>query len=136
MLESGDRLAIHELIARVGHIIDDQEWGCLPEVFTEAFISDATAVGYSRCEGLSEVAKAWSNPRRRADGHHGTNVVLTEVDEATVKATSKGFSLYGTSEGHTLIHDDVIVRTPEGWRISKRVTRYSRPRSSDALARG
>jgi SnoaL-like domain len=132
MLEVGDRLEIHELLARVGHIIDDQEWERLPEVLAEDFVSDATAVGHPRCEGLPAVVESWSNPRRRADGHHGTNIVLTELGESTVRAISKGLSVYGGSESHTLVHEDVIVRTADGWRIAKRVTRFRKTHPTDA----
>jgi hypothetical protein len=132
MLEVSDRLEIHELLARVGHIIDDQEWERLPEVIAEDFISDATAVGYPRCEGLHAVVESWSNPRRRADGHHWTNVVLTELNETTVRAISKGLSVYGGSEAHALVHEDVIVRTADGWRIARRVTRFRKAHPTDA----
>jgi hypothetical protein len=133
MLEVSDRLEIHELIARIAHLIDDQEWDLLPEVLAADFVSDATAVGYPRCEGLRAAAESWSNPRRPADGHHGTNIVLTELDDTTVRAISKGLSVYGGSESHALVHEDLIVRTGDGWRIAERVTRYRKPHPADAV---
>jgi hypothetical protein len=123
MLEVRDILAIHQILAMVGHIIDDEQWERLPEVLTDGFVSDATAVGFGRVEGLSAVIKSWSSPDRHADAHHGTNVVLTQVDDNTVKVISKGLSLYGMSEAHTLVHEDVLVRTGDGWRIASRLTR-------------
>jgi hypothetical protein len=134
MLDVRDILAIHQVLAMVGHIIDDEQWERLPEILTDDFVSDATAVGFGRVEGLSAVINSWSSPARHADAHHGTNVVLAEVDENTVKAISKGLSLYGMSEAHTLIHEDVLVRTTNGWRIAYRLTRRRRADSGASNA--
>lgn len=122
MLEPGDTFEIYELLALFGHVIDGRQWNRLGEVFTEDVVSDATGVGLARTQGLARIMKNWSSQSRLADAHHTTNIILRQVDDWTVHAVSKGLSLYGTAEAHTVVHQDVIVRTGAGWRISARVT--------------
>jgi hypothetical protein len=122
MIDLTDTLAINRVIALLAHIIDAREWDRLSEVFTDDVVSDASAVGFGRIDGLSDVIAGWSGRDTHALAHYSTNVVLTGVDADTVDALSKGLSLYATDDLHTVTHRDRIVRTQAGWRIARRVT--------------
>ena len=111
MLSVEDRLDIHRLLSLTSYLIDGNDWQRLSEVFTSDFVSDATGVGYGRNIGLDEVIAKWSANHTRKTSHHSLNVMLAEVDGSTVRAQSKGSTVYAPDDVHTMTHHDVIVRT-------------------------
>jgi len=86
MLSPEDRIAITELIALHGHLIDDGRLDQLNRVFAEDVTHDLTAFGLGVHQGLGSVREAAealgdANPV----GHHVTNIVIDEVkDDHTV----------------------------------------------------
>ena len=119
-----DRLALHELAARYGDIIDDRDWQALDEIFTE----DATfeVVGLVRMDGLAGIKRYMLEEGRHPLAHLITNVhVVTDADG--VKLHSRGIfpiSSQSGGPGHRVFHGsyyDRVVRTPVGWRVKERV---------------
>ncbi|MFC6155107.1 nuclear transport factor 2 family protein [Kribbella sp. NPDC058693] len=53
-------------------------------------------------------------------GHHVTNIVLTEVGPDEVTARSKAIGITAAGSCASLVYEDVVVRTPDGWLISRR----------------
>jgi len=116
-----DRLAIYELLSLHGHLMDAGEFDQLDKLFTEDFVYDLEALGSECLEGveaLIEAARALgdNNPL----GHHVTNPVVTseELDLATVRSKGIGVLTDGTSG--TVVYEDLVRRTPAGWRIARR----------------
>ena len=116
-----DRLAIYELVALHGHLIDAGAFDRLDELFTEDFVYDVEALGYGHLDGArafveASVALGDDNPL----GHHVTNALVTggADNEATVR--SKGIGILANGTSGTVVYEDVVRRTDAGWRIARR----------------
>jgi 3-phenylpropionate/cinnamic acid dioxygenase small subunit len=57
---------------------------------------------------------------RNPVGHHVTNVILTEMDEQSVRVRSKGIGIQSDGSSGSVVYDDVVKREPGGWRIAYR----------------
>jgi hypothetical protein len=129
VLRIEDRLAIHELVALHGHLMDGGEFGRLDELFTADVVYDLTAYGAGQLHGPAAVAEAGlalgaGNPL----GHHVTNIVVTEEPDGTVRVRSKGLGVRADGTTGSLVYDDVVRREPAAWRIAHRtVTPRRRP---------
>jgi ketosteroid isomerase-like protein len=119
MLETRDIVAIQQLMARYGHLVDAREWRQLAEIFTSDGIFDVTAFSAGRHEGLAAVI-AFFETAPHPPAHHATNLYVYE-EGTTVCALSK----YAVpSEGGKLFggdYRDTLMRTANGWRIRERV---------------
>jgi hypothetical protein len=115
-----DRIAIHELIALHGHLMDSGAFDRLDELFTTDVVYDLEAYGADSLRGTDEIAAAGialgaGNPL----GHHVTNTVVTENDGA-VTARSKGLGVRADGSTGSVVYEDVLRREPDGWRIAYR----------------
>jgi hypothetical protein len=122
----GDRLAIHEVLSLYGHVIDEREWERLGEVFTDDLVYDATGFDMTVMRGLAELTAVFAGPDAPHPlAHHATNVVVTPTDDPdTAHVVSKGLGVGFKGRVGSATYDDVVVRTPDGWRIAKRTGRY------------
>ena len=122
-----DRLALHELVARHGHLVDAGEIAALPEVFLPDVAYDVTDLGGTVMAGLAEVEAA---SRRLGDGnavgHHVTNVVVTSLDGDAARVLSKGLGIARDGSAGSVVYEDEAVRTARGWRIARRTVRARR----------
>jgi SnoaL-like domain len=120
-LSTDDRIAIYELIALHGHLMDAGEFHRLNELFTEGFAYDVEALGFGSLKGVDALTQA---SRALGDdnplGHHVTNVLVIadEGDVATVR--SKGIGILADGTIGTVVYEDLVRRTSVGWRISQR----------------
>ena len=79
-----DRLAIHELLALYGHLLDDDRWDDLHRVFAEEFTFDGTQFGFGVMRSVDELKANWAgNEHHSSLQHHTTNVVVTEDSHGT-----------------------------------------------------
>ncbi len=125
MLDPGDRIAIHELLGRYGHLIDARDWPAFAELFTPDAVLDYTAVrAPSICRGIEEIV-AYFEPANHPSAHHVTNIVVTAdgADRALVHSkfiapfagpTHTPKRLYGGD------YHDVVVRAADGWRFAEK----------------
>lgn len=116
-----DRTAITDLIHLHGHLVDGGELDRAGELFTPDVTYDVADLGFGTLSGraaLYEAALAVgdANPV----GHHVTNVVITPIDGRSARASSKGIGLMADGTAGSVVYDDVVTRTPDGWRISHR----------------
>jgi hypothetical protein len=123
-----DRLAIRELVELHGHVCDDGQLERLDEIFATDVAYDLGSYGYGVLVGVDAVrgaalALGEANPL----GHHVTNVVVTDVmrggsagtaDEVLV--SSKGLAVQADGTTGSVVYRDVLRRTAEGWRITRR----------------
>jgi hypothetical protein len=117
-----DAVEIAQVLALWGHLMDDRELDRLGEVLTEGAVWDASAFGLDPAVGLDAITSVL-----RADGHarahHTTNIVVSEGPGDEARVRSKGL---GVMDGGTVIsavYTDDLLRTPDGWRISRRSIR-------------
>ena len=124
--EAVDRLAIHELLALHGHLFDSGQLDRLDELFTEDVAYDVDAFGGGVLHGVGAIREA---AERLGDGnplgHHTTNVLVVELTDESARVTSKGIGVATDGSVSTVVYEDVVRRTPGGWRL---VSRTVRPR--------
>src|SRR6516225_9279744 len=96
-MDPADVVAIQQLYALYGHVMDDRDWERLPEVFTEDCVFDATALGVPLMEGLAAVAATTETSDATPLAHHVTNVFVdgTSGDVARVRAKAIGIYTKG-----------------------------------------
>jgi hypothetical protein len=130
MLDAADRLAIHEVLALYGHLVDERRWDGLGRVFTPDVVYDATDFSMPVTRGLRELVAEWTSDAgmaRHPLAHHATNIVVTEDADGTVRVLSKGIGVGAGGRVGSVTYRDVAVRTAEGWRLAERVVVLRRP---------
>ena len=93
MLGIEDRMAIHELLALYGHLIDERRWDELDQVFTADAVYDGTDFGMPVTRSLAELLAEWTSEvglTRHPLAHHATNIVITAREDGTALVRSKG----------------------------------------------
>jgi hypothetical protein len=125
--DPADRLLLHELVARHGHLVDVGDLAGLSEVFTADVVYDVSDLGGGRLVGLAAIEEAG---RALGDGnpvgHHVTNVVVDELTPDTARVLSKGLGVTTDGRVGSVVYEDDAVRTDRGWRIRRRVVRARR----------
>lgn len=129
-LGGDDIIAIHQLLALYGHAADADDQALLAEVFTEDAVFDARPCEAGLHSGLAAI-QAWFAMGKppHPPSHHTTNVYVY-ADGEVVRARSKWLTIAEeTGRPRSGDYEDVVVRTPEGWRIQTRVAtpRYLEP---------
>lgn len=123
--EISDRMEISDLLARYSAAIDSRSWEALDEIFTPDAVIDYTEMGGIR--GSLEEQKAFlaSVMPAFAGFQHltATSTFVIEGDTARVRTICFN-PMVVTDERQVLFcglwYRDVLVRTPDGWRISER----------------
>jgi hypothetical protein len=92
----------------------------LDEVFTADVEYDLTDFGQQTLRGVQEcAAAAYALGERNPVGHHVTNVVLTEAADGCVQDRSMGIGVSADGTCGSVTYEDTIVRSEQGWRISR-----------------
>jgi hypothetical protein len=128
-LTTADRLAIHELVSLHGHLADDRRSDDLGLLLTSDASYDVTAYGLGIVRGLDALIELFSSaPGDQPVGHHVTNVVVTADPDLDNRARvrSKGLSVMADGRAGSVVYEDEVVRTTNGWRVSARVVVPSR----------
>jgi hypothetical protein len=126
-----DRLEIEQLFTDYATAIDTKDFDLLDAVFTPDAYIDYRAMG--GIDGRYPQVKAWLAqvlPNFPAYYHMVSNVAL-KLDGDSARSTIACFNPMQVKlgEGQTQVmflglwYDDELVRTPQGWRLSKRVER-------------
>jgi hypothetical protein len=120
-LPAEDTLAIHELLARYGHIIDAREWQRVDELFTATARYDMREFGLGLVEGAAAIRELWSRPDAMHPlAHHATNIVVSTDEDGTVRVLSKGLGVGPNGRVGSVVYHDVVERTQAGWRFAAR----------------
>ncbi|MDX5457403.1 nuclear transport factor 2 family protein [Micromonospora tulbaghiae] len=120
-LSAEDKLAVHELIALHGHLMDAGELDRMDELFAVDVVYDVTAFGAGElhgCEAIKQAALALGD--RNPVGHHVTNVYVIEDADGTVRAVSKGIGINSNGSVGSVVYEDIVRREAAGWRIAYR----------------
>jgi SnoaL-like domain len=121
MPDTGDILAIHQLLALYGHIIDEREWQRVGELFTPTALYDMSEFGLGVVRGAAAIRALWSRPDAAHPlAHHATNIVVSEDPDGTVRVVSKGLGVGADGRVGSVVYRDVVERTPAGWRFAVR----------------
>jgi 3-phenylpropionate/cinnamic acid dioxygenase small subunit len=123
-LATEDRLAIHELLALHGHLVDDGTIDELDRLFTDDAVYDVSALGFGTHRGLDRLRELFQfNGDGNPVGHHVTNILVRVDADGVVRARSKGIGILADGSSGTVTYDDVVERTARGWRIAERKVR-------------
>lgn len=128
--EVADRLEIHDLLRRYAWAIDTKDWDLLDTVFTpDAFVDYSSNPG--GVAGPYPEIRAWLakmlSPFPVTQHLMANSDVALAGDTATARTMVLNPQGAATREGplHWFFvgarYDDDLVRTPDGWRISRRV---------------
>jgi 3-phenylpropionate/cinnamic acid dioxygenase small subunit len=125
-MNAEDRIALHELVALYGNLIDERRWDEYDQVFTPDAIYESDRGGW-RTTSLEELVEFWkADMSRHPLAHHTTNVVVTEQPDGTATIVSKGIGVGRKGRVGSVTYRDVAVRTDQGWRLAKRVVSLRR----------
>jgi hypothetical protein len=121
MLPTHDLLAIHQLLALYGHIIDERQWSRVTELFSDAAVYDMSEFGLGVVQGVRAIGALWSKPDAAHPlAHHATNIVVTEDPDGTVRVLSKGLGVGPNGRVGSVVYRDVVELTAAGWRFTSR----------------
>jgi SnoaL-like domain len=124
-MDAADIVHVHQLLGLYGHIVDAGRWDRFDELFVPDAELDYTAVRAPRVfHGLDEIRGYFENGNHPS-AHHVVNIVVWE-EGGEVLAQSKFLAPF-TRPSHVPLrwyggdYDDVVVKTPGGWRFQRRV---------------
>ena len=128
-MESEDILAIHDLLARYGHVVDDADWSALSDVFADEAVFDLEALRRGSAHGTEELRACFA----RLDhplAHHTTNVTIEPDGTQRARVRCKYLVVSDDGTTRTGEYHDEVVHTAQGWRLQRRtvVPRRARPR--------
>ena len=124
-LDANDIIEVHQLLGLYGHVLDTAEWDRLDDLFETDAVLDYTGVRAPRVFSGIEEIREFFRDANHPSAHHVTNIFVFEAG-GEVRVKSKFFVPY-TRPTHDPLrwyggdYDDVVVRTPDGWRFRKRV---------------
>lgn len=124
MTEREDRQDIAELLVRYATAIDRREWPLLGTVFADRCEVDYGEVG--GWESAAEVIEFMELAHSMAGYtlHRLSNIAVTvDGDQAEARTYIDGLIMSADNQGGVNavgFYDDVLVRTAQGWRISRR----------------
>jgi ketosteroid isomerase-like protein len=120
-LTEQDRIEITDLVNLHGHLTDAGELDAAGELFTPDVVYDVGDLGFGELHGRAALkAAALQLGAANPVGHHVTNIVITEVDDRSARVRSKGIGILADGTAGSAGYDDVVVRGPGGWQISRR----------------
>jgi hypothetical protein len=124
-MDTADIVAINQLVARYGHVVDTAAWEQLADVFTPDAVLDYRAVNVPEVMHGLDAVVAFFGAANHPSAHHCTNVYVWQ-DGDRVRVKSKFLAPYtrDTHRPHRWYggdYVDEVVRTDAGWRIRSRV---------------
>ncbi len=124
--EISDRLEIQQLLADYSSAIDRRRFDDLDEVFTHDAYIDYSAMG--GIAGHFPEVKAWLAQVLPSFANYAHMLGLPAIQLAGDSATARTFCfnpmVFGAEQPTTMLlglwYEDEFVRTPKGWRMSRR----------------
>jgi hypothetical protein len=122
-LRAEDAVAIGQLLALYGHLVDRGELDRLGEVFTDDATFDGSAeLAGASFGGLDELRRFFAPQHPPHPPSHNTLGTVVTVHDGVVRALSKWLAIdRGSGHLRSGDYEDELVQTPDGWRIRKRV---------------
>ena len=118
-LSADDRLAIIQVVSDFAHMVDNQDYGRIGEVFAEDFVAERGGVGPDVVghEGVKANLQG-----RQAFNHLSTDVCIRGREGDGYRVDSKFIGFLRDGSLMTGEHRNIVVRTDAGWRLARRRT--------------
>lgn len=135
-----DKEQITEVLIRYATGIDSKDWPLLRSCWTDEIDVDYQQLGhFTSPDSLTEVMTRLHENMGPTYHRLSNFVIAVDGDRATVRSYVHAVLMLQPDDptnwvdalGH---YDDVFVRTPDGWRISERVSRTARTLAGGDLA--
>ncbi len=124
-----DRMAIHELLALYGHVIDDREFHRLSDIFTVSANFDLSHYGGANYSGIDAIIKMMEDSTEHPLAHHASNIVI-KVENDAVSVISKGIGVGYRGRVGSVVYRDKLSNIDGQWRISERCVELRRADAS------
>jgi len=112
-------LAVQDLLALYGHIVDDAGWDRLGEVFAADGEFDLQAFGRGTAKGEAQLRACFENLDHPVS-HLTTNVVIRADADGRARVRCKYLVVMGDGRTRSGEYRDVVVRGADGWRLQRR----------------
>ena len=112
-------LAVQDLLARYGHVVDDAAWDSLGDVFSPDAVFDLQAFGRGTARGVAEL-RACFESLDHPDAHHTTNVVIQPDGDNRARVRCKYLVVMRDGTTRSGEYRDDVVRGSLGWRLQRR----------------
>jgi ketosteroid isomerase-like protein len=136
-----DILAIQDVVVRYGYLIDDRDWAAIDLVFTDDAVIDyrnqevQPPRGLAPLIGRDEILRHFRDILTHPYQHMLVNHQIEDVSDDEVIVRSKALLPIPGRAILDIEYRDVVVRTPQGWRIKqKSIKRYNQDPGSWAAA--
>ena len=124
-MDPADWVAINQLYALYGHVMDERDWSRLSDLFADEFVFDATALGVPLMTTLAQVCQTTESAPQSPLGHHVTNVYVESIDGDTARVVAKALGTYPGGKAYSGVYEDTLERSAGRWRVKHRVNRPS-----------
>ena len=121
MVSPNDFVELQQLLSRYCHIVDAKAWDQLDQIFADDASVTVTGV-YPTSTGIEDLRALYARMNHPV-AHTSSSVIVVDSGSATARLASKWVTIRADGLTGTGVYEDVVVRTPEGWRISERVAR-------------
>ena len=126
--ELSDRIAVHELLARYCHAIDQHRWSDLRALFAEDARVDFTAFGGPMGDADTLIAFLRPVVESLAGSYHSTASIMCDLDGDRAIVRSAAHVVMSTKEADGmeqnnhigLWYEDELARINGEWRFSRR----------------
>ena len=135
-----DKEQIAEVLIRYATGIDSKDWPLLRSCWTDEIDVDYQQLGrFTSADVLIDVMRQLHENMGPTYHRMSNFVIAVDGDRATVRSYVHAVLMLQRDDSTNWVdalghYDDVFVRTPDGWRISKRVSRTARTLTGGDLA--
>ena len=135
-----DKEQIAEVLIRYATGIDSKDWPLLRSCWTDEIDVDYQQLGrFTSADALTDVMRQLHENMGPTYHRLSNFVIAVDGDRATVRSYVQAVLMLQPDDSTNWVdalghYDDVFVRTPDGWRISERVSRTARTLTGGDLA--
>ena len=136
----GDKEQIAEVLIRYATGIDSKDWPLLRSCWTDEIDVDYQQLGrFTSADALTDVMRQLHENMGPTYHRMSNFVIAVDGDRATVRSYVQAVLMLQPDDSTNWVdalghYDDVFVRTPDGWRISERVSRTARTLTGGDIA--
>lgn len=132
-MSHADFIAIHQLVALYGHILDEQRYDRAEELFTDDARYDTRPMGGPLVMGCSEIIALWNNPSTAHPvAHLATNLLFLEAGTDRIAIRFKGLGVGARGRVGAVVYDAELIRAKSGWRFRAMIAKPSKINQASA----